>query len=125
MNGLMKLLDRESRAGTVNDAVRTASRLVALDALHEPAHRALMRLYITQGRRPAALRQYQTCVAALRRELGVEPAAETKQVYAEILRDAPVLAPARVAPDTRAQDRERLMVSAAATAPFAGREAEV
>src|SRR5262249_26164685 len=34
----------------------------------------------------AALRQYQQCVTALQRELGAEPEAETKALYAEILR---------------------------------------
>lgn len=32
-----------------------------------------MRLYARQGRRGAALRQYQICVAVLHRELGVKP----------------------------------------------------
>src|SRR5262249_36890515 len=35
--------------------------------------------------RDAALRQYQTCVNVLQRELGVEPEAETKRLYREIL----------------------------------------
>lgn len=127
MNALTRLLGQQMAAKALDDAVLSASRLLALDALHEPAHRSLMRLYNAQGRRPAALRQYQTCVTVLRRELGVEPAAETKQVYAETLRDA-AAAPAPAASSSearvRAQDRERLMVAAAAT-PFVGREAEL
>jgi DNA-binding SARP family transcriptional activator/type II secretory pathway predicted ATPase ExeA len=126
MNGLTKLLAEQTDARALEDAVLTATRLLGLDPLHEPAHRALMRLYITQGRRPAALRQYQTCVSALRRELGVEPTAETQQVYAETLREAASSAPTTTPSGTqaRAQDRERLMVTAAAT-PFVGRESEL
>jgi DNA-binding SARP family transcriptional activator/tetratricopeptide (TPR) repeat protein len=126
VNALTQLLAQQSRAGALDDAVLSASRLLALDALHEPAHRELMRLYVAQGRRPAALRQYQTCVGVLRRELGVEPAAETQQTYAEILRGAATPAPAAVESSARVreQDRERLFISAAAT-PLVGREAEL
>ena len=49
---------------------RRGSGLLALDPLQEPVHRTLMRLYAQSGRRGAALRQYQACVAALQRELG-------------------------------------------------------
>src|SRR5262245_9632910 len=45
-----------------------------------------MRLYVRDGRRDAALRQYQSCVDTLRRELSVEPEAETRQLYQEVLR---------------------------------------
>ncbi len=48
-----------------------------------------MRLYVGQGRRAAALRQYQACVATMQRELGAEPETETKQLYQEILQRRP------------------------------------
>ena len=67
-------------------AIQSALRLLALDPLQEPVHRTLMRLYMEAGRRGAALRQYQQCVSALGRELGVEPEAETKALYEEVLR---------------------------------------
>jgi tetratricopeptide (TPR) repeat protein len=44
-----------------------------------------MRLYAELGRRAAALRQYQQCVAVLQRELGIEPEAETRRLYQDIL----------------------------------------
>src|SRR5207244_2625849 len=64
-------------------------RLLTLDPLQEPMHRALMQLYVDAGRRPAALRQYQLCVDVLRRELDVEPESATKALYQTILRAAP------------------------------------
>ena len=67
-------------------AIGTALRFLALDATQEVAHRALMRLYAQRGRRVAALRQYQTCVAVLQRELGTEPEAETRQLYQDLVR---------------------------------------
>ena len=66
-------------------AVETTARLLALDPARETAHRALMRLYAGAGREAEALRQYQLCVAALQRELGVQPALETRELYQEIL----------------------------------------
>jgi predicted ATPase len=66
--------------------METARRLLVLDPLQEAVHRALMGMYARHGRRDAALRQYQSCVETLRRELSVEPEAETRQLYQEVLR---------------------------------------
>ena len=65
-------------------AIRYARRWLALDALHEPAHRALMTLYAGAGQQAAALRQYQECVRLLQDELGVEPEDETAALYDDI-----------------------------------------
>ena len=46
-------------------------RWLALDPLNERAHRELMRLYVWDGQRNAALRQYSECVRVLQSELGV------------------------------------------------------
>src|SRR5262245_30586790 len=90
MDALAKLLVHQRSARATEAAVKTGLRLVALDPLQESAHRTLMRLYAELGRRPAALRQYQTCVGVLQRELGVEPEAETKQLYRELVRRRPL-----------------------------------
>ena len=60
-----------------DSAIPYARRRLALDPLHEPAHRQLMELYAVAGQRSAALRQYQECVRILDDELGVEPSEET------------------------------------------------
>ena len=83
---LGQLLEQQRAACNAEPAIQTALRLLALDAAQERAHRALMQLYVQQGRRAAALRQYQACVGILRRELGTEPEAETRQLYQEIVR---------------------------------------
>jgi DNA-binding SARP family transcriptional activator len=44
----------------------------------------MMRLYYLAGNRTAALRQYEHCVQALRRELAVDPAARTVALYEQI-----------------------------------------
>src|SRR6202050_5084790 len=53
--------------------------------LHEPAHRALMRLYVGGGRRQEALAQFQELKLGLRRECEDEPDDETRRLYREIL----------------------------------------
>jgi DNA-binding SARP family transcriptional activator len=86
---LARLLATQTRAGDSEVALHTARRLLALDPLREDVHRAVMHLYVAQGQRGAALRQYQSCVGILRHELGVEPDATTKRVYQEILQQPP------------------------------------
>src|SRR5262245_49663894 len=54
-----------------------AERLLSSDPAAEEAHRALIRLHHSHGRKNAALRQFQLCKEALQRELGVDPEAET------------------------------------------------
>src|SRR6266436_3644507 len=86
IRALGRLLTHQQAAGAAEPAVQTGLRLLALDPLQEPVHRAVMRLYARLGRREAALRQYQLCVDALKRELSTPPEAETTQLYQEILR---------------------------------------
>jgi predicted ATPase/DNA-binding SARP family transcriptional activator len=59
--------------GDADRALACVQRWVAMDPLHEPAHRSLMRLYAESGRRSEALRQYETCRRLLEEELGVPP----------------------------------------------------
>jgi DNA-binding SARP family transcriptional activator len=86
LEALARLLAHQTKADEPR-AVETARRLLALDPLQEAVHRTLMRLYAHHGRRDAALRQYQSCVDILQRELRVEPEAATRQLYQEVLRD--------------------------------------
>jgi DNA-binding SARP family transcriptional activator len=101
LEGLARLLARQRVAGHLEAGVGTALRLLAIDPLQEPVHRTLMRLYAALGRRGDALRQYRECVAVLQRELEVEPEAETRDLYQEILRDRLRQTPA-AAPGPRA-----------------------
>lgn len=92
LDGLARLLARQMAADTPDAAVQTASRLLGLDPLQEAVHRTLMRLHARRGRRTEALRQYQDCVTALRRELAVEPERETRELYRSILREREAVA---------------------------------
>ena len=75
-------LDREQ--GAYEAAITHARRWLALDLLHEPAHRELMVLYAETGQQAAALRQYQVCADILATELGIAPSEETTALYERI-----------------------------------------
>jgi DNA-binding SARP family transcriptional activator/tetratricopeptide (TPR) repeat protein len=56
-------------------------RVAELEPTDEAAHRELMRAALAAGRRPEAIRWYGRLRGALRRELGLRPAAETEELY--------------------------------------------
>ncbi len=78
---LDRLVDALVAAGRGDEAVARAEQRLALDPLHEPAHRRLISCYAASGRRGDALRQYRECVRVLDRELGVRPLSETTELY--------------------------------------------
>jgi DNA-binding SARP family transcriptional activator len=90
---LGQLSAARAAAGAVDEAIETARRLLTLDPANEDAHRLLMGLYARAGRRSAAVRQYDACVAALERHLGVTPSAETIRLR-ETLRSQGLAEPA-------------------------------
>jgi len=106
LDALRRLVALYVKSGRLEQAAQSAVRLVALDPRQEDVHRTLMQLYVRQGRRAAALRQYQTCVGVLQRELGVEPEPETRQIYQDILQHrAPSTAPQDVPARSRTSPR--------------------
>jgi len=125
IEALARLLTHHRAAGRPEAAVQTALQLVALDPLQEAVHRTLMRLYVELGRRGAALRQYQHCVSVLRRELGVEPETETKELYRHVLRARPATGPGGPARPGRAERADERAGLPAPAAPMIGRESEM
>jgi DNA-binding SARP family transcriptional activator len=65
-------------------------RIIERDACREDAHRRLMRCHNRQGQPHLALRQYQLCAEALRRELGVDPSPATSVLDERIRRREPL-----------------------------------
>jgi TolB-like protein/DNA-binding SARP family transcriptional activator/Tfp pilus assembly protein PilF len=82
----LRLMERAAATG-VEPAIRWALRILAVDPVHEPAHRALMELYAAQGRHAAALRQYEQLRETLSRELGTRPEPETDALVRRIRDD--------------------------------------
>lgn len=81
---LANLVERLSLDGQYEMAIPYGRQLVALDPLHEPAQRSLMRLFAQAGQQQAALRQYDVARSVLRQELGVDPSPETIALNQEI-----------------------------------------
>ena len=117
--------------GALDRALVLARRWQALDTLHEPPRRALMRLYARDGQLAAALRQYEEGARLLAAELGVEPEPETTLLYKAIRDRRSVPAPrsplARqaespqpTAAPARAIDKEQVPLTS-----FVGRAREV
>jgi DNA-binding SARP family transcriptional activator len=80
-SALRKMTAHLVAEGRFEEAVPLSRRWLALDPLHEPAQRELIRLQAWSGDRAAALEQYRACVRILNEELGVSPVAETTARY--------------------------------------------
>jgi len=118
---LEKLANCLSARQEYEPAIDYARRWLSLDALHEPAHRALMLIYARSGDRSSALQQYRACVRVLDEELGVPPLEETNQLYNDILegnvnQEAPTAPPIATPGAGRSPKPE--------TPPLVGREEE-
>ena len=107
---------RSRRPATARARSRAARRRLALDPLHEPAHRQLIRVYAASGDRSAALEQYRECVRVLDRELGVRPLDETTALYHAVLEGTYAPEPAAPPPAPRRGPEPRVARSSAATA---------
>lgn len=84
VDALLKLIEDYCTAGDPGRCIIASLRLLSIDPLQEPAHRALMRAYAAQGRHAMALQQYQYCRELLQEELQVEPEAATVALFHEI-----------------------------------------
>lgn len=121
---LAALTAAQEAAGDLAGALATARRWLAVDALHEPAHQALIRLYAATGDRAAALVQYRECARILSHELGVQPLAGTTELYDAVNRGTYV-------PSKRAPDVDSPGIAAKspqvrqAVVPMVGREEEL
>jgi predicted ATPase/DNA-binding SARP family transcriptional activator len=68
---LQALIRWHSQRAEWEPALAYGRRWLTLDPVHEPAHRTLMQLYASTGRKTDALRQYERCVQNLADELGL------------------------------------------------------
>ncbi len=85
IDALYQLATDATEHGDYQNGIAYASRLLAMDPLHEAAHRQLMLLLAMSGQRAAALAQYETCRRLLDDELGLDPDEETEALYRRIL----------------------------------------
>jgi LuxR family maltose regulon positive regulatory protein len=66
-------------------SLHLAQEILRDDPFREDVHCMIMRAHAGQGNRHAVKEQYETLRKLLKKELGVEPAAETQKVYRELI----------------------------------------
>ncbi len=81
---LTLLLDRLVSEQRWPEVLDWAERWIALGHVPELAYRALMMAHSALGDRSSMAAAYQRCVAALQRELAVEPAEPTRALYVQL-----------------------------------------
>jgi predicted ATPase/DNA-binding SARP family transcriptional activator len=108
-----------------NTAIEYCRKWLALDRLHEPAHRQLILLYALSGQRAAAKRQFDECRRILKEELGAEPEEETLQLFNNLQknRGGPSSEKAAAVPSTTPARKPHYFP--VHPAPFIGREKEL
>ncbi len=84
IDATVRLGELELASGKAGAAARAAERAIAENDVREDAHRLLIRALAASGRRPDALRHYEHLIALLKRELDVEPDADTKALAREL-----------------------------------------
>ena len=77
-------------------AISYGQRILELDPLREEVHREMMRLYLGNGQRALAIRQYEICRTTLDEELGIAPMEDTQALHRQIFsqgkrKDLPLL----------------------------------
>lgn len=65
----------------IDECISVCDRILAKDPCWEEAYRLLMLCYFTRRNRAMVVRTYERCAAALRTEMGVEPARETLSLF--------------------------------------------
>ncbi len=81
LDALLQLAQQYRSMSEYTRAIEMAQRALESDPANERAHQHLIFCYVAQGDRQAALRQYEQCLRALRQELAVDPAPETRALY--------------------------------------------
>lgn len=83
LEALAEQLAIEGSYGLAMEAAIAARRG---DELRESAHRVVIKVHVAEGNAGLAEQAYQRCRAVLRRELGMEPSAETSALVASVRR---------------------------------------
>ncbi|MDH3729943.1 MAG: AAA family ATPase [Acidimicrobiia bacterium] len=82
---LQRAIAGHKSRGDISKALAVARRFVGHDPLNEEAHREVMRLSFLLGQFNDAIQQFEFCSSILEEELGEQPSAATRELYAEIM----------------------------------------
>jgi DNA-binding SARP family transcriptional activator len=84
VDSLARIMRHHHDRGAYAKGLVCGEAILVLDPLREEIHRDMMRMYLENGQRARAARQYEICRDVLAAELNVEPMEETDRVYAQI-----------------------------------------
>lgn len=84
LRGLILLMHWYGDCRNYEDALEVGRRLLAADPFRETVQIDMMWLYVLNGQRVSALKQYQAYLELLKRELAIEPMTETRALYDHI-----------------------------------------
>lgn len=84
LNAHWRLMQIASIRRHHGEAIRHAQSILDCDMLREDVHRELMQLFVLNGQRALALRQFEKCRDMLKRELAIQPMRETLALYRKI-----------------------------------------
>jgi predicted ATPase/DNA-binding SARP family transcriptional activator len=110
LRAVQLVVEAASLLGNHHRAIATARRAVGGYPLDESTHRALIAALDRSGDRAGVVQAYEHCRTLLGDQLGIDPSAETVEVYLRALRDQGASSAARVPPESSS---------------FVGREAEL
>ncbi len=94
---LEKLVSFASANRHFEQGLDYGEKILRIDPAHERTHQQMLSLFYYSGDRARALRQYQKCVDALDKELGISPSQRTRDLCEQIRADKLAL-PAVVRP---------------------------
>lgn len=81
---LGKIMQFSFRSNQFEDCIEVGRKIIAKDEVREDAYRYIIRSYLKLGQKSRAMVWYKDCVAALLRELHVQPSAETSALLKEL-----------------------------------------
>ena len=82
LNALAKLAFSEKK---LSNAAKYADDILQLDPFREDAHRLLMKIFASQGKRAKVIEHFENLKNTLKQELGVSPSPETKKIYQSLV----------------------------------------
>ncbi len=83
LNGLAKLSVADKRWA---DALKYANEILAIDPYREDLHRLVLKVLAAQSKPAAVKKHYESMQQLLKNELGIEPSAETRKLFKELVK---------------------------------------
>ncbi len=84
LSSLLSLSKIYLAKGQEQKAIQACQQMLIRDACYEDAYRLMMQIYASLGDRPAIVRQYQACKAALKNKWGILPSPKTEELFRQL-----------------------------------------